>query len=566
MGIDEKIRQVAEAAGVSEEEIRERMRRYVDEFRGLLKPDAALILVATDLGVSIQEAPTERPESVLQIASLFPGMSRVKLRGRITRMHGVIEFTRRDGAPGERAEFRLADETGVVLVVVWSKDLIEMIRSGEVREGDMVEISGGRVRPRGNMLTVHLDSRSTLRRLEGEFPELPAEDVEPLSVAEITEDLAGQEVDVRGVLTSASAPREFERKDGRPGMIASAVLADEKVDEDIRLVMWDDKSRLLEDVPLGSVVEVRSVRVAVRDESIELHSTPRTDVRVIQPGEGGRTAQEIEGNVIYVFEPSETFSRAGRRTVVDFVLATPDGPVLARAWGARAEEILSIRLPARVRLVNHFWTIRDGDRVLNVGDYGRIEVLAEGEGRVPESAARIAHSLKYKRTWLELTEGEGFREVRGTVLGVSDPVRILWYCPECGSRVTKEYGIFQCPNCGEIAEAVPRPIFHLTIDDGTGVARVIFIGRKAEELLGKTVQDMLEEIEQQGYEEDSYPADELAKRLVGREVVVRGRLRYQEDTGLIKLFAESMDFADPKSEVRLLLNEIERMRGSMSAG
>ncbi|RLG36784.1 MAG: hypothetical protein DRO01_07790, partial [Thermoproteota archaeon] len=368
MGIDEKIRQVAEAAGVSEEEIRERMRRYVDEFRGLLKPDAALILVATDLGVSIQEAPTERPESVLQIASLFPGMSRVKLRGRITRMHGVIEFTRRDGAPGERAEFRLADETGVVLVVVWSKDLIEMIRSGEVREGDVVEISGGRVRPRGNMLTVHLDSRSTLRRLEGEFPELPAEDVEPLSVAEITEDLAGQEVDVRGVLTSASAPREFERKDGRPGMIASAVLADEKVDEDIRLVMWDDKSRLLEDVPLGSVVEVRSVRVAVRDESIELHSTPRTDVRVIQPGEGGRTAQEIEGNVIYVFEPSETFSRAGRRTVVDFVLATPDGPVLARAWGARAEEILSIRLPARVRLVNHFWTIRDGDSVLNVGD------------------------------------------------------------------------------------------------------------------------------------------------------------------------------------------------------
>lgn len=556
---------MAEAAGVSEDEVRRRMRRYIEDFRGLLKPDAALILVATDLGVSVQETPTERPESVLQIASLFPGMSRVRLRGRVTRMHGVIEFTRRDGTPGERAEFRLADGTGVVLVVVWSSELIEAIRSGEIREGDVVEIGGGRVRPRGGMLTVHLDSRSTVRRLQGEFPEFPFEDVEPLSVAEVTEDLAGQEVDVRGVLTSASPPREFERRDGRRGRIASAVLGDEKVDEEVRLVLWDERTTALDGVPLGSLVEVRSVRVVVRDEAIELHSTPRTEVRVIEPGEGGKASQEIEGNVIYVFEPDETFSR-GRRAVVDFVLATEEGPILARAWGERAGEILSVRLPARVRLVNHFWTIRDGDRILNVGDYGRIEVLAQGDGRVPDSAARVAHSLKYRRTWLELTEGEGFREVRGTVISVSDPIRILWYCPECGSRVVKEYGVFQCPTCGEIAEATPRPVFHLTIDDGTGVARVIFLGRRAEELLGKTAEEILEEIEQQGYEEDSYPADELASRLVGREVVARGRLRYQEDTGLIKLFAESMEFADPRAEVRRLMSEIERMRGSVGAG
>ncbi len=550
---------------MSEDEVRRRMRRYIEDFRGLLKPDAALILVATDLGVSVQETPTERPESVLQIASLFPGMSRVRLRGRVTRMHGVIEFTRRDGTPGERAEFRLADGTGVVLVVVWSSELIEAIRSGEIREGDVVEIGGGRVRPRGGMLTVHLDSRSTVRRLQGEFPEFPFEDVEPLSVAEVTEDLAGQEVDVRGVLTSASPPREFERRDGRRGRIASAVLGDEKVDEEVRLVLWDERTTALDGVPLGSLVEVRSVRVVVRDEAIELHSTPRTEVRVIEPGEGGKASQEIEGNVIYVFEPDETFSR-GRRAVVDFVLATEEGPILARAWGERAGEILSVRLPARVRLVNHFWTIRDGDRILNVGDYGRIEVLAQGDGRVPDSAARVAHSLKYRRTWLELTEGEGFREVRGTVISVSDPIRILWYCPECGSRVVKEYGVFQCPTCGEIAEATPRPVFHLTIDDGTGVARVIFLGRRAEELLGKTAEEILEEIEQQGYEEDSYPADELASRLVGREVVARGRLRYQEDTGLIKLFAESMEFADPRAEVRRLMSEIERMRGSVGAG
>jgi len=545
--------------------VKRRMRRYIEDFRGLLKPDAALILVATDLGVSVQETPTERPESVLQIASLFPGMSKVRLRGRVTRMHGVIEFTRRDGTPGERAEFRLADGTGVVLVVVWSSELIEAIRSGEIREGDVVEIGGGRVRPRGGMLTVHLDSRSTVRRLQGEFPEFPFEDVEPLSVAEVTEDLAGQEVDVRGVLTSASPPREFERRDGRRGRIASAVLGDEKVDEEVRLVLWDERSTALDGVPLGSLVEVRSVRVVVRDETIELHSTPRTEVRVIEPGEGGKASQEIEGNVIYVFEPDETFSR-GRRAVVDFVLATEEGPTLARAWGERAGEILSVRLPARVRLVNHFWTIRDGDRILNVGDYGRIEVLAQGDGKVPDSAARVAHSLKYRRTWLELTEGEGFREVRGTVISVSDPIRILWYCSECGSRVVKEYGVFQCPTCGEIAEAIPRPVFHLTIDDGTGVARVIFLGKRAEELLGKTAEEILEEIEQQGYEEDSYPADELASRLVGREVVAKGRLRYQEDTGLIKLFAESMEFADPRAEVRRLMSEIERMRGNVGAG
>lgn len=564
--LEEKISTVAEMAGVSRSEILERMRKYIDDFKGLLKPDAALILVATDLGVSLQEAPTERAESVLSISSLYSGMSRVRVRGRITRMFGVLRFVRKDGTEGERAEFRLADGSGVALVVVWAQNLIDAIRSGEIREGDVVEIAGGRVRARRGAITIHVDSRGSIRKLEGDFPEYPIYDVETLTVAEVTEDLGGQEIDVKGVLSGVNPPRSFERRDGRPGTISSAMLSDEKVDEELRLVLWDDKATLLEQIPLGSLIEVQSVRVVVRDETIELHSTPRTAIKVIQPGEGGRSGQAIEGNIIYVFEPEEAIARGQRRTVVDFVLTTPDGPILGRAWGERAEEMLQISLPARVRLRNAFWSVRDGERVLNVGDYGEIEVLEQGSGEVPPSAVRIAFSLKYKRTWLELTEGEGFREIRGTVISVSDPIRVLWYCPECGSRVSKEYGVFQCPSCGEIPEATPKPVFHVTVDDGTGVARVVFLGKRAEEVLEKSVDEILTEIEQQGYEEDSYPADELAKRLVGREVVIRGRLRYQEDTGVIKLFADSIEDANPDVEVRRLLEEIEIMRGVLSAG
>jgi len=563
--LEKKISTVARMAGISRDEVLERMRKYIEDFKGLLKPDAALILVATDLGVSLQEVPTERAESVLPISSLYSGMSRVRVRGRITRMYGVLRFTRRDGTEGERVEFRLADGSGVALVVVWAQNLIDSIKSGEFVEGDVVEITGGRVRTRRGVITIHVDSRGSIRRLEGDFPEYPTYDVETLTVAEVTEDLAGQEIDVKGVLSGVNPPRSFERKDGRPGLISSAMLSDERMDEELRLVLWNGKVTLLEKVPLGSLIEVQAVRVVVRDETIELHSTPRTSVKVIQPGEGGRSGQAIEGNVIYVFEPEEAIARGQRRTVVDFVLTTPDGPILGRAWGDRAEEILGISLPARVRLRNAFWSVRNGDRVLNVGDYGEIEVIEQGSGEVPPSAARIAFSLKYKRTWLELTEGEGFREIRGTVISVSDPIRVLWYCPECGSRVGKEYGVFQCPSCGEIPEAIPRPVFHIMVDDGTGVARVVFLGKKAEEVLGKSVDEVLTEIEQQGYEEDSYPADELAKRLVGREVIIRGRLRYQEDTGVIKLFADSLEEADPRAEVRRLLEEIEVIRGAVSA-
>ena len=554
--VERGIERLSQKTGLSPEEIRSRMMKKMEEMQGLLKPDGALYIVAAELGAEIESSFVEE-EGEITIEKLVPGMRHVHMRGRIIRMYGPIPYKRRDGTEGERAEFKLSDGTGVVDVVIWSESLINPIKEGKIKEGDVIEIDGARTALRFGRLVLNLDSsKSTIKVIEGTFPQFPEVEFEVFEVSDLSPEF--NEVDVRGIVSRLFPVREFTREDGTKGKMSGLILKDRNTDDEIRAVLWGSLSNLIYDINLGDLVLIRAARVKPsRDGWIELHLDARSKIIVEERApETTPISEEIIGRILYAFEPVRYKSRDGLVTLRDCIIEVDGELKLCRLWDPRYQEIEGVKLPALVRL-EYPYIRKEGFReIINVGKLGRCVILEENSGEIPKDIEKIARGVKYPRVWLD-ESGEGFREIRGTVIRMDPSATISWWCKKCRQRVSKEFGRFLCENCGEVEEAEPVLAFSIYVDDTTGVLRATFFRESAEKIIGKNVQEILEEIEEKGYEEDTYMLEELESRLLGKMVLLRGRISYVEERGLWRMVVDEMEFAEPLEEATFLEEELE---------
>ncbi len=536
------VKYVAEKSGLSEEEVLERVNKYIQEMSGLIKLDGALYLVASDLNVELP-MPGSPVHETIQIGKLVPGMRRAVVEGRIVKMYGVIKYVNKSGEPSERLEFRIEDETGEAVVVIWSKSMVDSLRD-KLKEGDVIRIINARVSHSYGELSLHVDSSGEVELIRSSqgYP-LVNERVYTVSNIPMKH---GEEVDVKGRVVRMFEPSTFERQDGSLGRRSSFLLGDDE--SSIRVVLWGSQADNVTKLKVGSQVLIRNARVVIRDFGIELHSSPRTKIEVL--GETEDLYHEFK--VLYRFEP-EVLS-VKKLVYMDLLVQSDSKRSILRVWGEdMVSKLSSALLPAIIRVKGTY--SRDG--ILHLGKSGSLELVEEGVGELPEGIARLARQVKYKRSWIG-ESSDGYREFRGTITWVSERARISWYCPNCGSRVEYEYDRFFCPNCGEIEDAEPLLGFSFMIDDGTGVARVQVYGRRAELLLGAKTLEVIEKANEYGEEDFSIPLDFLSQELVGKEVVVRGKAAYLE-TGMVRVILDEMEDADLREEAEKLADEIERI-------
>ncbi len=554
--VERGIERLAQRTGLSPEEIRSRIIKKMEEMQGLLKPDGALYIIAAELGAEI-ESSFEEKGGEITIEKLVPGMRYVHIKGRIIRMYGPISYRRRDGTEGERAEFKLSDGTGVVDVVIWSKSLINLIKEGKIKEGDVVEIDGARTSLRLGRLALNLDSsRCTIKVIEGAFPEFPEPEFEVFEISDLSPEF--NEVDVRGIVSMLFPVREFSREDGTKGQMSGLILRDRSTDDEIRVVLWGSISNLVNDLNVGDSVLIRAARVKPsRNGWIELHLDARSKIIVEKRStELTPIPEEIVGRILYAFKPVHYKSKEGLVTLRDCILEVDGKLKLCRLWEPRSQEIDGVKLPALVKLERPYIRKEGFREIINVGKLGKCIILEEESGEIPRDIEKIARKIKYPRVWLD-ESGEGFREVRGTIIRVDPSASISWWCKKCGQRVSKDFGRFICENCGEVEEAEPVLAFSIYVDDSTGVLRATFFRDVAERIIGKNLQEILEEIDEKGYEEDTYMLEELESRLLGKTVILRGRISYVEDKGLWRMVVDEMEFAEPLEEATILEDELK---------
>lgn len=144
---------ISQKAGLSEEEINQKIKAKLKQLSGLISEEGAAHILANELGVKLFEIGEK-----LQIKNILPGMRNVDVIGKVLQKYELREFQTEKHA-GKVSNMLIGDDTGIVRVVMWHKQA-ELIN--QLKEGDVIKIRGGYVRNNNGRNEVHLSEMSKL--------------------------------------------------------------------------------------------------------------------------------------------------------------------------------------------------------------------------------------------------------------------------------------------------------------------------------------------------------------------------------------------------------------------
>jgi len=146
------LNKLSESSNLEKEEIERRIEAKKSKLSGFISKEGAAQILAAELGISFEN-------EKLKIEELLPGMRNINVTGKVISLSPVRKFTTKKGDESRVSNFILADATSNIKTVLWDVNHIELIEKGEIKEGSIIEISGGSVR--NNEL--HLGSFSELK-------------------------------------------------------------------------------------------------------------------------------------------------------------------------------------------------------------------------------------------------------------------------------------------------------------------------------------------------------------------------------------------------------------------
>ena len=203
MPLSDIIAKIKEKAGISEEEVNERVNKKLDQLSGLISKEGAAHIVANELGVKL----FEETGGKLQIRNILAGMRSVETVGRVQQIFDIREFTTQNGRNGKVASIVVGDETGTIRLVMWG-DAAEY--SKKVKEGDIVKIENGYVRENQGRKEVHLNERCKFFvNPEGEaVGEVKKRAANRKKISDLNE--GDNDIELLGTIVQVFEPRFFE--------------------------------------------------------------------------------------------------------------------------------------------------------------------------------------------------------------------------------------------------------------------------------------------------------------------------------------------------------------------
>ncbi|MFW5959245.1 MAG: single-stranded DNA binding protein [Natronomonas sp.] len=319
-------------ADVSEDEFREAVEAKVEQMEGLVDEETAAVLIAHDLDGG----------QVDSIADIEPGHEEARFLGKVTSVGELKTFEREEGEDGHVLNLDIADESGSIRVALWDEEARGAAEDLDV--GQDLRIKG---RPKEGYAGLELNAD----RVEPE----PDADIEIDVNGETTVDslsLGQSDVDLRGVVLDTGTVRTFDRDDGTEGRVSNLTLGDET--GRVRVTLWDERADLVEDLDMGTSVEVLDGYVRERDGSLELHVGSRgaideldeavefdPDATPIESLEIGQTV-DIAG-VVRSTDPKRTFERddGSEGQVKNVRVQDRTGDIRVALWGEKADTDLA---------------------------------------------------------------------------------------------------------------------------------------------------------------------------------------------------------------------------------
>jgi len=232
---------------------------FARENNGVLEVHAgSLTNIALDPKVDAELPKVE--ETLFKVGDLDANLSSVNIILRVNSYYPKTEFNRSDGTTGSRASFIGEDESGKIRAVLWDN-----MADTQISPGDFVKIENGYTREGlsgETELMAGNRSRAVKSDAKIDLPELTSTQ-ETLKISDIGPNLRGFNVAARVI--RVYPPREYSN-----GMMASLIVGDES--GTIRAVLWDDKSKIAEELKVNDSVTLSNAysKANMTDEA-EIH-------------------------------------------------------------------------------------------------------------------------------------------------------------------------------------------------------------------------------------------------------------------------------------------------------
>jgi replication factor A1 len=152
------IERIAKASGKESEEVNRLVEAKRAKLSGLISREGAAQIIAAELNVNFEK-------QILKVNELVSGMKKVNLTGKVVRVFPVKEY-KKENREGKIASMTIADETGMVRVVLWDVNHIKLIEDGLIKQDNSVDISNASIRNSELHLTSFSDIKVSQKKIE----------------------------------------------------------------------------------------------------------------------------------------------------------------------------------------------------------------------------------------------------------------------------------------------------------------------------------------------------------------------------------------------------------------
>lgn len=402
----------------------------------LLTDEGAAYMVANDLGIDLSSERVLRTR--MTIRDLAVGASDVTMDGTVMTVNQVRDFRRNDGREGKVARIVIADETGMVNVVLWD-DKAE-IAEHKLTKGDVVRVNHGYVRAgldgkpelnvgqRGSVVilppNLRADASYAFKEVDKKIRDIGEGDSYVNLIAFVKE------------VPPASI---FRRSDGREGKVVRARLADET--GRIVAVFWDEKTELIQKARGDDCVKIVNgqvrrglagaleIHVGKESDMIVLREKPKgvsspspaiTKIGKLTPG---MSDVDILARVTSVGQIKEFARPSGDKGKVgEIFLMDETGSVRLSLWDEKTEMLNDVS-PSDVVLVEGAYTRESSGGVsLNLGKMGALRLnpdIEEAE-HLPSNPTGLAKIGELKAGFSASIEGKISEEPRVKTVSTRD--------------------------------------------------------------------------------------------------------------------------------------------------
>jgi len=195
---EQLVEKIAKAANLSVEEVKQKVEVKCAKLSGLISKEGSAQIVASELGISFEQ-------EKFKINELLNGMRKVNVIGKVIQLFPVREFTTKTGNQGKVLNIILADDSGNIRTVLWDTNHIDLFEKGNIKQGDVVEISNAGIR---NENELHLGNLSDIKISNEKLENVKTErNVAEKSIFDLK---AGESAKIRGFVVQIFEPRFFE--------------------------------------------------------------------------------------------------------------------------------------------------------------------------------------------------------------------------------------------------------------------------------------------------------------------------------------------------------------------